>query len=73
MSNYNAIDLVKFFMAICVVTIHTNVVSLIENIYAQRVLSMTIYSAVPYFFTTSAYLVITKKNKSDRGGILSNY
>lgn len=47
--NYNSIDVFKFLMALCVVTIHTNIASTIENIYLARIVYSIINTAVPFF------------------------
>lgn len=58
MTTYNSIDLVKFVMAICVVTIHTYIVDGMQPSLASDLLHSLIRSAVPFFFITSAYFVM---------------
>ena len=64
---YNSIDLMKFVMALCVVTIHTYIVDSMESSLVQDILYSLIRSAVPFFFITSAYFVMQRKEK---GGII---
>lgn len=52
--NYDLIDILKFFFACCVVMIHTQLSSKIENgLYLQEILFRL---AVPFFYVTSGYL-----------------
>lgn len=68
-NNYKAIDFVKFFMALCVVTIHTNVASIINTPGLRTLVYTVIHCAVPFFFMASGYLLAIKiLTKSDRGG-----
>ena len=66
-NNYKSIDLMKFMMALCVVTIHTYIVDSMEPSIFQDVLYSIIRSAVPFFFITSAYFVM---QRNENGGIL---
>lgn len=66
-NNYKSIDLMKFMMALCVVTIHTYIVDSMEPSIFQDVLYSIIRSAVPFFFITSAFFVMQRKEK---GGII---
>ena len=50
MQNYNSIDLMKFVMALCVVTIHTNIVDIMEPSLLRDILHSLIRSAVPFFY-----------------------
>lgn len=50
MKNYNSIDLMKFVMALCVVTIHTFFVENMEPSIIRDFLHSLICSAVPFFF-----------------------
>ena len=61
--NYNLIDLIKFIMALCVVTIHTYIVDSMESSLVQDILYSIIRSAVPFFFITSAYFVMQRNEK----------
>ena len=61
--NYNSIDLMKFMMALCVVTIHTYIVDSMEPSIFQDILYSIIRSAVPFFFITSAYFVMQRNEK----------
>lgn len=65
MKNYNSIDLVKFVMALCVVTIHTFLVDGMEPSIIRDLLHALICSAVPFFFITSAYFVMQRENDAD--------
>lgn len=66
-NNYNSIDLIKFIMALCVVTIHTYIVDSMKPSLLQDTLYSLIRSAVPFFFITSAYFVM---QRNENGGIL---
>lgn len=68
---YNSVDLFKFIMAFCVVTIHTNVIGIIDNIFIRRVAFMIVHCAVPFFFIVSSYF-LSIKDFSKWGGILRN-
>ena len=61
--NYNSIDLMKFIMALCVVTIHTYIVDSMKSSILQDFLYSFIRSAVPFFFITSAYFVMQRNEK----------
>lgn len=61
--NYKSIDLMKFVMALCVVTIHTYIVDSMEPSIFQDILYSIIRSAVPFFFITSAFFVMQRKEK----------
>lgn len=65
MKNYNSIDLVKFVMALCVVTIHTFFVEEMAPSIFRDILHSLICSAVPFFFVTSAYFVMQRKDNAD--------
>ena len=62
-NNYKSIDLMKFMMALCVVTIHTYIVDSMESSLVQDILYSLIRSAVPFFFITSAYFVMQRNEK----------
>lgn len=47
-------------MAFCVVTIHTNVIGIIDNIFIRRVAFMIVHCAVPFFFIVSSYFLSIK-------------
>lgn len=66
-NNYKSIDLMKFIMALCVVTIHTYIVDSMKSSILQDFLYSFIRSAVPFFFITSAYFVM---QRNENGGIL---
>lgn len=65
MKNYNSIDLMKFVMAICVVTIHTFFIDRMEPSLIRDFLHSLVCSAVPFFFITSAYFVMQRENDAD--------
>ena len=58
--NYNAIDLMKFFMAVCVVAIHTNPLISISNAHVKEIYEAVVRMAVPFFFLSSGYLLAVK-------------
>ncbi|MCH5311284.1 MAG: hypothetical protein J1E57_04925 [Prevotella sp.] len=57
---YNSIDLVKFIMALCVVTIHTGYVKSIEMDFVRELLIALLMSAVPFFFMCSSYFIVQR-------------
>lgn len=57
---YPAIDLVKFFMAICVVAIHTNPLVKVSNPHILAVYEAFVRMAVPFFFLASGFLLAVK-------------
>ncbi len=57
---YNAIDLIKFFMALCVVAIHTQPLCTVSNPYILEIESAIVRMAVPFFFTASGFLLAAK-------------
>jgi peptidoglycan/LPS O-acetylase OafA/YrhL len=64
---YKSIDLIKFIMALFVVTIHCNITNSIDNELFNRICTSIIYSAVPFFYVTSAYLLFRHiKSKSQQ-------
>ena len=56
--SYHSIDLMKFIMSLCVVTIHTYVMDTLEPSWGTDLLHALVRSAVPFFFMTSAYFVV---------------
>lgn len=61
-TEFYAVDLVKFIMAICVIAIHTNPLVNFNNIYVINFYNFFLSLAVPFFFVTSAYLLFSKMN-----------
>lgn len=55
----------KFVMALCVVTIHTCIVDIMEPSLLRDILHSLIRSAVPFFFITSAFFIMKRKDDSD--------
>lgn len=45
---YKSLDIVKFIMALCVVTIHRHIVNEIQIDWLRRICSSVIYSVVPF-------------------------
>ena len=68
---YNTIDFFKFVMALCVVTIHSDVIDVMESEVLRRIDFMVVYSAVHFFFIVSSYFLSTM-DYSKWGGISSN-
>lgn len=68
---YKSIDIIKFVMALCVVTIHCATVDGIENYALQCIASSFIALAVPFFYVTSAFLLF-RHMRFDAYGRLSN-
>lgn len=54
---YRSIDITKFIMALFVVTIHSYIINDIQNEWLERVCTAIIFSAVPFFYVTSSYLL----------------
>lgn len=54
---YKSIDIMKFIMALFVVTIHCYIVNEIQIDWLKRICTALIYSAVPFFYVTSSYLL----------------
>lgn len=57
---YNAIDLCKYFMAACVVAIHTQPLHGISDSLVLEIYSAVVRMAVPFFFMASGYLLAAK-------------
>lgn len=68
---YKSIDIMKFVMALCVVTIHCATVDAIPIDILRRLGTAIIRLAVPFFFVTSAFLLY-RHMEFDEGGRLSN-
>jgi len=56
----SSIDLMKFIMALCVVTIHTNYFYTIDSDIVREPLIALLMSAVPFFFMCSSYFVVKR-------------
>lgn len=54
---YKSIDIMKFIMALFVVTIHCYIVNEIQIDWLKQICTSIIYSAVPFFYVTSSYLL----------------
>ena len=57
---YNSIDLWKFIMAFAVVAIHTHPLENINNESIQKIYTIFVTMAVPFFFLASGYLMAVK-------------
>ncbi len=57
---YNSIDLVKLFMAICVVAIHTEPLYYCLNGLVKNIFGAVVGVAVPFFFIASGFLMANK-------------
>ena len=60
LKKYNSIDLVKIFMAVCVVAIHTEPLYYCSNALANNVFKAVGGVAVPFFFIASGFLMANK-------------
>lgn len=60
MNRYNALDLVKFLMALCVIAIHTSLVKEPILLPYSRGIEALVRMAVPFFFMTSGYFLFSK-------------
>ena len=65
MRNYNSIDLMKFVMALCVVTIHTYIVDGMNPSFLRDILHSLIRNAVPFFFITSSFFIMKRERDTD--------
>lgn len=65
------IDIMKFFMALMVVTIHTNYFKTIDNVVLREPLIALICNAVPFFYITSGYFISRNLIRSDNNTRLS--
>ena len=65
LQNNNAIDCVKFIMAILVVAIHTTPFSFLHSEVVTTFFDVTTSLAVPFFFMTSGYFLYNKIVNSD--------
>ena len=59
-AEFSCIDIMKFFMAICVIAIHTRPFVEIDNDIFQALYEVIVRVAVPYFFMSSGYLLFKK-------------
>lgn len=57
---FSNIDFVKFFMAIFVIAIHTNLIENCNNVAINRLFYSTVSLAVPFFFMSSGFLLGNK-------------
>jgi peptidoglycan/LPS O-acetylase OafA/YrhL len=57
---YNNIDLWKFIMAFAVVAIHTGPLKNTGSETAQKIYTVLVSMAVPFFFMASGYLLASK-------------
>lgn len=57
---YNSLDLFKFFMAICVIAIHTNPLQNCTNRIITIIYDAIVPMAVPFFFLASGFLMANK-------------
>ena len=64
MRNYNSIDLMKFVMALCVVTIHTYIVDGMNPSFLRDILHSLIRNAVPFFFIPSSFFIMKRERSS---------
>lgn len=68
---YKSIDVIKLLMSIFVVTIHCSIVNHIKYDILNRIFTAIIFTAVPFFYTISAYFLF-KNIKSDNDGNFIN-
>ena len=59
-ATYNAIDLIKFLMALCVVAIHTSVIKEPAILEYSTALDIFTRMAVPFFFMSSSFFLFRK-------------
>lgn len=57
---FSCIDVMKFFMAICVIAIHTRPFVEVDNNIFRALYEVIVRVAVPYFFISSGYLLFKK-------------
>ncbi len=71
--NYGLLDVMKFVMSILVVTIHRPIGN-ISNLFVYEELYVLARLAVPFFFTSSAFLFFDKlKNTENKSAALEKY
>lgn len=63
-NHYVSIDVYKLIMSVCVVAIHTHALSGYDNIFAKCI-NLIIWSAVPFFFMSSGFLIAEKTKYLD--------
>lgn len=61
--NYNIVDLMKFVMALFVVTIHTSLYETLPSSLFKDLMAVCLYCTVPFFFMVSAFFVVGSMNK----------
>lgn len=64
--NYGGIDLAKILLALFVVAIHTHPLTGVTNILANRLFTVVVKLAVPYFFIASGFFLFTKLSFENR-------
>lgn len=72
--SYSGIDILKFLMAICVVSIHTLPAGWFTNPFVGRIYDFLCASAVPFFFVASGFLLAQKtesRSVSDTNPLLT--
>lgn len=67
---YKSIDIIKFLMSIFVVTIHCSIVNHIDVDILNRIATAIIFTAVPFFYTISAYLLFRNLKSDNNGNII---
>lgn len=69
-SSYNSIDLAKFFMAFCVIAIHTQPLVNCNNDFILSIYDSIVRLAVPFFFITSGFLLEKKCDGSNDTAVI---
>ena len=74
--NYDRLDAGKLFMAICVVAIHTHPLEFCTLESVNRLYNVFIYTAVPYFFLATGFLLGEKmkaKSNCEKAAVFKQY
>lgn len=64
---FASIDVVKFIMSVCVIAIHTHALESYKGYFVAKAVNLIIWSAVPFFFMASGFLIYNKSNKLYKG------
>lgn len=68
---YKSLDIMKFIMALFVVTIHCYIIDKIPIDCIKRICTSIIYTAVPFFYVTSSYLLFRHIQYNDNQEIIN--
>lgn len=69
---YNCVNLFRFLMAICVISIHTNPLANVNNIYLIRLNESIVRLAVPFFFLVTGFFIGKKMHDINKYSKIDN-